>query len=277
MQPFAEPDRSAFEAGLFQEAAAPAWPKPYDPRTSTLPLAGVTSGMLASCMNYDKLPRSSSLAPHPPPSPLQQWIESGHHEHAGPVGYEIGQPVRICHLISPECVPYNGLIGDIIMVHEIEREDHTFELAFDVRCVLEADDSRLPQNIIRDESYGSRPASDYARRAAPANRAQVAPLYGLMANVQEEDECCLPPFLLLSRLPSEKLEPLSTPNSAPQGVLRIHSLPPQVRPPIWGEPLPPVVVATRPPIPEHMSKAPAPRAPAGQRPPTFSFGAPPNQ
>jgi len=228
---------------------------PYDPYTSTLPLASVTGGMIPSSMNYGKLPPGTLLRGQyqPPVSPLQQWLETGKSQHGGVAGFQVGQPVRICHLIAPECRPYNGLVGDILAVHDIEKQDFTRDMLFDVRCLVEGAPLRS-WSAIGDDDYSQIAPSDFARQAAVSNRTTIAPMYGLMANAEAPDESMLPPFVILSRLPSEKLEPLASMSKGTTGTRRMNCLPPQVRPPIWGEPMAPVVVGTLPPIPQSQAQ-----------------------
>lgn len=236
----------------------------FDPRFSMLPIPGITSGMLPSGMNYDKIPRGTPIVGGgPPPSPLQQWIPTTSSEQCGPVGFQVGQPVRICHLLNPQYARYNGLVGDIIFVHEIQREDGTLDMLFDVRCPVEGTNLRM-ENVIPDQTYAAVQSSEVAKQAATANRAQIAPLYGMMSNVEAQDESCLPPFVLLSRLPSEKLEALSQLSGQSGGANRLDWLPPQVRPPIWGPPMPPVTVGQR-------SHAPTPYGSQSQIPASFGY------
>jgi len=235
--------------------------------------------MMPSGMNFDKLPAGTMVGgpDQPPVSPLQQWLDTGRMQHSGPMGFQVGQPVRVCHLLTRECRPYNGLIGDILAVHDVEKQDHTMDMLFDVRCLVEGASLRTWSAI--GEDYSQVTTSEFARQAALSNRTTIAPMYGLMANVEAADESMLPPFVVLSRLPSEKLEPLASLTKGTTGTRRMNCLPPQVRPPIWGEPMPPVVVEVRRPIPQSQAQQLKPESepapPADQalpKPPTAGTG-----
>merc|ERR1712217_1016660 len=88
--------------------------------------------------------------------------------------------------------------------------------------------------------------SQGSKKAVPNNRALVAPLYGVMvSDAQVRDDERLPPFVMLSSLPSEKLEPILSAEANQEATQR----PVMVRAPIWGAQMP-VVIEERKPISE---------------------------
>mmetsp|Transcript_3701 Transcript_3701/g.10704 ORF Transcript_3701/g.10704 Transcript_3701/m.10704 type:complete len:231 (+) Transcript_3701:1-693(+) len=196
--------------------------------TSTLPLAGITSGMQSSGMNYDKLPRDTRImAPQMGPSPLQQWFSQPTNIE-GPPGYEVGHTVRVCHLTAPECARYNSMVGDIVRVETLDNPDGTKELLFDVRCVVDPE-ALKSKALIRDQEHYKVAVSKRAMAASKANRELIAPMYGANALVvHPDDRMRLPPYVLLYRLPTEKIDPLPGGPPGP-GV-------PMVLPPKWGSP-----------------------------------------
>lgn len=224
------------------------------PEHSTIPVAGFSSGMLPSGMNFNRLPHGSNVTyrgtVQPPPSSLQQWFEKAQ-KPALPPGYNVGSPVKVCHLLAPECQRYNGLIGDIYGVETVANPDGTEVVLFEVRCPVMLEPIH-PGDHHRDPSLQAK-YSTATLDAIDKNRHAVAPLYGVNAMLlQEGDERRLPPFILLSRLPSEKLEPLNTaagsacPQQAGSGDTPSWHTNGQsggpvalVLPPRWGEPLPP--------------------------------------
>jgi len=170
----------------------------------------------------------------------------------------VGMPVRICHLTSPDCNRYNNLIGDIYEVQTVNNQDGTQELLFDVRCPV-LPDVIQSKTLLREADHYKVPVSPAAQAAAPKNRAQVAPMYGVFATHSEaDDDSLLPPFVLLARLPSEKLEPLNAAAAATLAAARAgggearlpgHASrpPPLVLQPKWGPPLDTVIDEELPP------------------------------
>jgi len=233
----------------------------YAPESTTMPLPNTSGGMLLSGMSYDKIGHNAPLmamVPQPGPSPLQMWVTQDVGLKLAP-GFGVGSAVRICHLLSGETQLYNGLIGDIIEVSAVDSDcNGTQELLFDVRCpvLMNVMQSR---RLIKDAPHFKVPVTAEAQAAAARNRERVAPMYGAFArHTQEGDDDVLPPFVMLSRLPSEKLEPLNTSASASLAAARSaggaarmpgHFMgpPPLVREPMWGPPLPTVVDPELPP------------------------------
>jgi len=220
----------------------------YAPESTTMPLPNTSGGMLLSGMSYDKIGHNAPLmamVPQPGPSPLQMWVTQDVGLKLAP-GFGVGSAVRICHLLSGETQLYNGLIGDIIEVSAVDSDcNGTQELLFDVRCpvLMNVMQSR---RLIKDAPHFKVPVTAEAQAAAARNRERVAPMYGAFArHTQEGDDDVLPPFVMLSRLPSEKLEPLNTSASASLAAARSaggaarmpgHFMgpPPLVREPMWG-------------------------------------------
>lgn len=205
--------------------------------------------MLPSGMSYDYLPRGTPVyAPVAPPSPLQQWIQSDTHQPGGP--FSLGSCVKICHMSGHEVAPYNGLIGDIVQVHTVENWDGTSDLLFDVRCPLDQVDRWYPHQV-RDKPHGRIPPSEIAANAPPHNRQVLGPqmMTGMSGRDHGFDPVGLstirdpPKYMMMTRLPTEKLEPLEHRGSGrprdPNDPHGIEVLPPIVRPPIWGPPAPP--------------------------------------
>lgn len=224
---------------------------PFSPYTSTLPIPGVTSGCLWSSMNYGVVPRGVQIVskippqPGPGPSPLQQWIQTSNgHESDGPVGYAVGTPVKICHLLSPEVQRYNSLVGDIVCIHDQMREDGKSDLLFDIRCPCQEAKLIGASADMMNSEHLTVPTSEHSKLAVPSNRVLVAPMYGVMASeAKAHDDERLPPFVLLSRLPSEKLEPIMTEKPTRPSD---SSRPVTVRPPIWGAAMEPVFEERQP-------------------------------
>mmetsp|Transcript_126079 Transcript_126079/g.299385 ORF Transcript_126079/g.299385 Transcript_126079/m.299385 type:complete len:236 (-) Transcript_126079:43-750(-) len=213
---------------------------------SSLPVAGVTSGFLSSGLNYPVLTQlPAGWEGQPPLSPLQQWVPTpeglleklkrngmmagkagkGGGAAAGAAGaglssdaddataaeaaeerLGVGMPVRICNFFTKGSGMYNGLVGDIVSV-TTERVGHgEEEFLFDVRCPCNGGDRR------RTSGTGANvPISPLAQASVMANRKQIGPQYGVSPDeaVHARDDLRLPPFVLLHRLPSEKLEALT--------------------------------------------------------------------
>ncbi|CAJ1364693.1 unnamed protein product [Effrenium voratum] len=169
---------------------------------SSLPVSGMTSGLLSNGLDYPILARNPlGWDGHPPPSPLQQWAqvpEGDASAEAASEGLGVGTPVRLCNFFAQGTDKYNGLIGDVAGVRIVASGAGEEQFLFDVRC---------PSSIARRRTTVS--SSQVAQDAALANRKQLAPLYGLEPEeVLRFDDLRMPPFLLLTQLPSEKLEAL---------------------------------------------------------------------
>eukprot|EP00931_Biecheleriopsis_adriatica_P051452 TRINITY_DN29841_c0_g1_i1.p1 TRINITY_DN29841_c0_g1~~TRINITY_DN29841_c0_g1_i1.p1 ORF type:complete len:241 (+),score=33.01 TRINITY_DN29841_c0_g1_i1:101-724(+) len=198
---------------------------------STYPVPGVTSGMIPSGLNYPVLSRNPiGWELEPAPSPLQQWVKAPPGAlfrqrpgagglpsaddlaaaDAGKDGLGIGTPVRICNITAHEMDSYNGLVGDIVHVHTTTADDGE-EFLFDVRCPCQTAVTSKPRRRHGGE-FSDIPDSSSALAAALQNRTQIAPVYGVSeAEAQSpsgETDTRLPPFVLMHRLPSEKLEAL---------------------------------------------------------------------
>lgn len=205
--------------------------------TSTLPIPGVTSGMISSGMSYDCLPAHTNIGGSPyGVSPLQQWILPRPAKKSS-AGFEVGTPVQIIHLSSRDAAKYNDMIGDIVATNRVENPDGTTELLFDVRCPIAPQDLQAPERFVRDPNVFGEKLSLIAHGAATHN---CIKLYHRSPQEMMQTDNYVPPVLLVTGLPSENLEPLGAGPVRPsngQG-----ALPPLVRPPIWGEPCAPVVV-----------------------------------
>jgi len=207
---------------------------------------------MAGGIDYNKVAHGTPIMAwtrQPPPSPLQQWFGAPSKPNL-PNGYKVGLPVRVCHLLSPEVRHYNDLVGDIYDVETIQNNDGTQEVLFEVRCPVLANSLA---NLVDEQDYYKKPFSPSAQSAMAANRAKLAGAYG----AGEMDDSRLPPFVLLTRLPSEKLEPLN--NAAKMSLMayragisstdggdsaRVPGMTSQPAPlvldPKWGPPMPAV-------------------------------------
>eukprot|EP00930_Biecheleria_cincta_P097576 TRINITY_DN89280_c0_g1_i1.p1 TRINITY_DN89280_c0_g1~~TRINITY_DN89280_c0_g1_i1.p1 ORF type:complete len:255 (+),score=38.32 TRINITY_DN89280_c0_g1_i1:2-766(+) len=175
---------------------------------STLPVPGLTSGMLPSGMNYPILPQLCPLGLEAPPSPLQQWISvSGYGGHGGAgaeaAGLKVGVAVKLCNLHAKGMDRYNGLVGDITLVHGAAEGDSE-EMLFDIRCPLSPPMGRM---MVGSEMANLQP-SQKSLQACEQNRVRLAPLYNLSEDQarRSADDPRLPPFVALVRLPTEKFE-----------------------------------------------------------------------
>lgn len=232
----------------------------FDPSRASIPIPGTTSGMMASGTNFNKVPQGTLVMAwtrQPPPSPLQQWF-GGSDKPTLPSAYQVGMPVRICHLLSPEVRQYNNMVGDIYEVDAVQNDDGTQDLLFEVRCPVSV--SSLANLVDEQESY-KKPFSPPSQAAAAANRALLVGAYGASGNSGEGSR--LPPFVLLSRLGSEKLEPLNNAASmslsvaragtfaaAMGGMARVPAETSQtalILQPKWGPPMPAVADPELPP------------------------------
>jgi len=204
----------------------------YAARIAALQASGAGNGMIESmAMRQAFGPMEMQL--QPPPSPLQQWIliNSGNADNALPVG----SCVKICHLTQAELARYNGLVGTIVSKHDVTNDDGTSDVLFDIRCPI------LP-NIVdsplmrKDKEHYAVKDSDGAKAEIPKNRRQVAPMYGLsMFEAEKDDDPRLPPFVFLTRLPSEKFEQFG--EQQPQSTGSQFNVPKLKNPPIWGPPV----------------------------------------
>lgn len=205
--------------------------------TSSLPIPGITSGMISSGMTYDCLPSGTTIQGSAyQPSPLQQWVLP-RPEKRSPAGFEVGTPVQIIHLTSPEAGKYNDMIGDIVATNRVENPDGTSNLLFDVRCPIAPEDLQTPERFVRDQRFFNTKLSLIAHGAATHN---CLKLFNRTPEDMLQSDNYVPPVLLITGLPSEKLEPLGAGPARPSA--DAGPLPVLVRPPIWGEPCPPVVV-----------------------------------
>jgi len=221
----------------------------YDPRTTTLPIPGVSSGMLESGMNYDYLPRGTELlAPVPPPSPLQEIVGRARLD-VGPSGaYSVGHPARIVGLSCRSTSMYNDLVGDIVATQAYDNFDGSATIYFSLRCPLEPAEYWWSETHERPEH--TVPVSPATSQAIDDNRRIIAPRLKREARAQQsaESSMALPPFLIVDGLPSENLEPVTLgskflqPGYYPDiGTV----LPTKVAPAIWGPPVSPLPQGAR--------------------------------
>lgn len=176
--------------------------RPYNNAWGSVPVPGISSGMLASGMNFDYLPpQTPIMVPQPPPSPLQQYVSLGGNSRGGP--FAVGSPVRIVHMTSAESAPYNGLVGDIVAVNGIDNMDGTTDMIFDIRCPLENRSNWFP-DMCRDKDHGTVKPSHIAMQSAPLNVKVLGP----DTELYRENSGGPPPYLIIKKLNTEKLEPI---------------------------------------------------------------------
>lgn len=215
-------------------------------------LPQVSGGELRSGMDFNKISNDSAVwasVPGPGPSPLQQWFSVAGNPMPAP-GFAVGMPVKICHLLSPDSQRYNGLVGDIHQVHTVPNAGGTLDMLFDVRIPILPADLRSV-NLAPDDPHFKALVSASAEANVNKNRSRIAPMYGVSATYHNEEEnAFLPPYVMLSRLPSEKIEPLAAAAAASiassrlgragcaQTSVGLHAPPPIVLEPKWGEPMP---------------------------------------
>jgi len=225
--------------------------RPYDPTWNNVPVPGVSSGMLASGMNFDYLPpQTPIMVPQPPPSPLQQYLQLGGNKQGGGA-FAIGSPVRIVHMTSEQSQILNNLVGDIVAVNTIDNYDGTQEMVFDVRCPLENRSAWAEQS--RDKEHGGVRPSHYAMQMAPMNVKVLGP----DTNLYRDNSGGPPPYLLLKKIPSEKMEPQGE-GSQGHGFRRpgppgVEMLPTMTMPGIMGRPVHDLPPNSRPIGPMDMS------------------------
>lgn len=190
----------------FNKASRPlAQPGPPPFGASNLPVPGLSSGYLPSGMNYDYLPQGTMvMAPQGAVSPLQQFIAMGGARPDGP--WSPGHPVRVCHLGS-RLKQYNGLIGDIVSVSPGVEEHGVSKVVFDIRFPLRATQTWFPQCLQEDQlEHKLIPPSHLAQSAVHHNRRLM---FGA-----DDDGNDMTPYLMLTSLTTDKLEPLEA--SGPQ-------------------------------------------------------------
>lgn len=174
---------------------------PYDQTWASVPVPGISSGMLASGMNFDYLPpQAPIMVPQPGPSPLQQYVQLGGNQRGG--AFATGSPVRIVHMTSPESAPYNGLVGDIIAVNSVDNVDGTTDMLFDLRIPLDNRVKWFP-DMCKDKEHGNVKPSSTAMTAA-ANNVKVL---GPGTDLYRGNLGGSPPYLIFNKIPTEKLEP----------------------------------------------------------------------
>mmetsp|Transcript_71021 Transcript_71021/g.197283 ORF Transcript_71021/g.197283 Transcript_71021/m.197283 type:complete len:259 (-) Transcript_71021:72-848(-) len=178
---------------------------PFDPRTSTLPIPGVSSGYLASGMNYDYLPRGTSiLLPLADPDSLKAaslgeygslakdyadacakvrggggcGAAAGRGNGSGASGpggkkhgmLEMGVTVRIHNMNHERTVQYNGLVGDVV---DTKFHEHG-GVSYLVRCPMwDTNEWHCTQDV--NDPHMDVPTSLLASRSADANRDKLYP------------------------------------------------------------------------------------------------------
>lgn len=219
--------------------------RPFDQTWNSVPVPGISSGMLASGMNFDYLPPQTPLVIfQPPPSPLQQHVGIGGNTPGSP--FPIGSPVRIVHMVGgPDSSVYNGLIGDVVAVDYIDKSDGMQEMVFDVRCPLDERGTWVQSMIPEMQGHAKIQPSQMAMQAARLNVKTLGPDHGLY----RENGGGPPPYVLLRKFPSEKLEPFG-PGSESHGIRRVgppgvEMMPVMAMPGVMGSPTQPVPPGAR--------------------------------
>jgi hypothetical protein len=216
----------------------------YSDWNSSLPVPSVSTGMVLSGMNYNFLPKGTPmLQAAPPPSPLQQLLSEPAPKLSGP--FSPGTPVKVVHLMHQALQQYNGLVGDVVKVSLEELPDGTEDMLFDVRCPLQHPKTWF--DALPEKEDGRVAVSETAMKAIIKNRMAMGKVYGerssggspLVGNFGYDSMTVdLPPYVMVKRVTSDKLEPLLKPTFKRE----FGAMPPIVLPPVWGAPTPPVYV-----------------------------------
>lgn len=251
---------------------------PFSQTWNSVPVPGISSGMLASGMNFDYLPPQTPIVTfQPPPSPLQQRVAIGGDPPSSP--FSVGSPVRIVHMQPGESAVYNGLIGDVVAVDYVEKDNGTQAMVFDIRCPLDHTGSWVQALSLDAQTHARVQPSQFAMQMANQN----VKCLGRDSSVYRENGGGPPPYLLLKKFPSEKLEPFG-PGSESHGVRRpgppgVEMMPVQTIPGIMGPPTQPVPEGARPLPLDPMSMGLGMRQdfgpPGSMVPPQSMMGGPP--
>jgi len=159
--------------------------------------------------------------------------------------FDVGAPVKLKFFSSPEGMLFNELVGDIVAVR-MEKDKLGLSAfpqpMFDVRCPWR-DPRTVKKEALEDKDHGHVLHSAFTADQAQENRALLEkkpvelPAMGGFSGRPYPD--C--PYILLTGIPQEKLEPLQEPNEAPPAPEPMTSMPPMpMMPPMQSTPMPPM-------------------------------------
>lgn len=212
--------------------------RPYEPTWDTVPVPGISSGMLPSGMNFDYLPPQApvmQMVRLDQPSPLQQFVSLGGKRGDDPADPSQYGPMRTCHMIGDAGI-YNGLVGDVVKVSKKTMQGLS-TLLFDLRIPL---DNRMQwwPDMVKEQDHCGVPPSQEALASAGMNARIIRPEH----NLYDKESGRTPPYLMIKKLPFEKLHPLGSANHgfARQGPPGVEMLPAITGKAQWGPPVRPV-------------------------------------
>jgi hypothetical protein len=203
-------------------------------------------------MNFDYLPPQApvmQMVRLDQPSPMQQYVALG-----GKKGESIADPkdypcMRTCHMTG-DAGMYNGLVGDVVKVSKKDNHDGSQTLLFDLRIPLENRMQWWP-DMVSDTDHCDIPPSREAMSQAIQNSRIIRPEH----NLYDKDSGRTPPYLMVKKLPYEKLQPIgsATHGMRGPGPAGVEMLPAMMNKPIYGQPaqnIPPGYVPSNMPVPE---------------------------
>jgi len=213
--------------------------RPYDGAWDSVPVRGISSGMLPSGMNFDYLPPQApvmQMVRLEQPSPLQQFVGLG-----GKKGENMGDPrdyppMRTCHMTGDAGI-YNGLVGDVVQVSKKDNHDGSRTLLFDLRIPLENRMQWWPE-MVKEQDHCDIPPSSEAMMAAVSNSRIIRPEH----NLYDKQSGRTPPYLMIKKLPYEKLHPIgsATHGMRSLGPPGVEMMPAIMNKPMMGPPVRPV-------------------------------------
>lgn len=207
------------------------------------PIPGFSGGLLPVSASYEFLPQNTPVyTPHevgqpsvqqPPVSPVQQLAPTYKQRETRTGQMDLGAAVKLKFFSSPEGMLYNGLVGDIVAIR-MERGNNDFpEAVYDVRCPWR-DPRTVKKEALDDKDHGhvlhSAFTADHAHenRRLLGNRPVDLPSMGGFAG-QPLGDC---PYIILTSIPREKLEPMREWKDAPQKPVQMPVQQPQMLPPV---------------------------------------------
>lgn len=211
------------------------------------PIPGFSGGLLPSSAAYEFMPQSTpvylpqqSMSPQVgatmysqqsyPVSPVQQLATT--YKGGRPEGsMDVGSSVKLKFFSSPEGMLYNGLVGDIVAVTMQKGYNGLPEPVYDVRCPWR-DPRTVKKEALEDKEHGHVLHSAFTADRATENRRLLGsrpldlPSMGGFGG-QPVQDC---PYILLTNIPKEKLEPLREWEETAPPVAPPIVVPPQPQP-----------------------------------------------